>query len=929
MKFLSFVGLLIFVQTSAGQIVTWDPLFPTVDDTITIVYDATQGNRGLLDATEVYAHTGVLISTSSSGSDWKHVKTTWGENTPETKLRALGNKKWQIAFHIKSYYGISPNEKIPHLAFVFRNGNCTMEGKTESSGDIFIPIFERGFQVTLLKPVQKTSFMNIDDSLNIVAVGAHSAYLSLFMNDSLIVKENNDTLKYTHIISGPEPKNFEIVAEDSGGAQKSISFSSIVNPAITYEERPEGMQDGINYLSNSKVHLSIYAPFKQFAYVIGAFTNWEVNPQYYMKKTPDGKRFWMMLDGLDPNREYIFQYYIDGKIKIADPYTEKTSDPRFDKYISSSTYPGLLSYPENKTTGIASVLQTAQVPYDWNITNFEKPNKENLIIYECLLRDFLQNHDFKTLTDTLSYFKRLGVNAIELMPFSEFEGNESWGYNASFYFATDKYYGPKKDLQKFIDTAHANGIAIIQDIVLNHSYDQSPLVQLYIQNMEQNPWYNAVSPNPVYSWGRDFNHESLETQNFVDRVTLFWLREYKVDGFRFDFTKGFTNKPGDGSQRDNSRIAILKRMADKIWQEDSTAYVILEHFANNSEEKELADYGMMLWGNSNYNYNEATMGYNSSNKSDFSWASYKKRGWDNPHLVSYMESHDEERLMFKNLEHGNSSGNYNVKDFDTAIDRVKLAAAFFFTIPGPKMLWQFGELGYDFSIDYSGRIGNKPIRWDFYQDKIRRQLYNTFSAIINLKLQNPAFASRDFKVNFFPPVKKIHLNHHSMNVVIIGNFGVVQNSISPDFQHSGTWYDYFAGDSLNVQDTNKLLYLAPGEFIIYTDAKLTKPDLTTHIDKRKTGKVNVFKLENNYPNPFNPQTTFTFEIPNDSVVRVDIFDIQGRKLKTLTNKFQLAGEHTVSWNGMDQNGLPVSSGVYFYQIKAGNFTQSKKMTLLK
>jgi len=119
------------------------------------------------------------------------------------------------------------------------------------------------------------------------------------------------------------------------------------------------------------------------------------------------------------------------------------------------------------------------------------------------------------------------------------------------------------------------------------------------------------------------------------------------------------------------------------------------HFADDSEEQVLANYGMLLWGNSNYNYNEATMGYHENGKSDFSWGYYGKRSWSQPHLVTYMESHDEERLMFKNLQYGNGAGAYSVKDPATALNRIKLAGAFFLTLPGPKMLWQFGELGYD------------------------------------------------------------------------------------------------------------------------------------------------------------------------------------------------------------------------------------------
>ena len=64
-----------------------------------------------------------------------------------------------------------------------------------------------------------------------------------------------------------------------------------------------------------------------------------------------------------------------------------------------------------------------------------------------------------------------------------------------------------------------------------------------------------------------------------------------------------------------------------------------------------------------------------------------------------MESHDEERLMYKNIQFGNSSGSYNVKDLNTALKRVEMCGAFLFTIPGPKMFWEFGELGYDYSIN--------------------------------------------------------------------------------------------------------------------------------------------------------------------------------------------------------------------------------------
>ncbi|MDZ7346672.1 MAG: alpha-amylase family glycosyl hydrolase, partial [candidate division KSB1 bacterium] len=241
-----------------------------------------------------------------------------------------------------------------------------------------------------------------------------------------------------------------------------------------------------------------------------------------------------------------------------------------------------------------------------------------------------------------------------------------------------------------VDEAHARGIAVILDMVLNHCYGQSPLVKLYLGRQHLNPWLNPVSPNPVYAWGYDFNHESPATQAYVDRVLAYWLSDYHVDGFRFDFSKGFTNTPGDGWAYDGRRIALLKRLAENVRLIDPDVYLILEHFTDNREEKELAAAGFLLWGNLNAPFNEATMGWHDGGKSDFSSGLYTRRGWDAPRLVGYMESHDEERLMVKNLLYGNRSGSYNVRQLRTALQRVEAAAAFLLLMPGPKMIWQFG-----------------------------------------------------------------------------------------------------------------------------------------------------------------------------------------------------------------------------------------------
>jgi hypothetical protein len=438
-----------------------------------------------------------------------------------------------------------------------------------------------------------------------------------------------------------------------------------------------------------------------------------------------------------------------------------------------------------------------------------------------------------------------------------------------------------------------------------------------------NPWFNQTSPNPVFSWGYDFNHQKAATKYFVDRVTSFWLSEYKMDGFRFDFTKGFTNTSGDGSAYDASRIAILKRMASKIWQVSSDAYVILEHFTANSEEKELSNYGMMIWGNLNYAYNQATMGY--SDGWNFGDISYKNSGWNQPNRVGYMESHDEERLMFKNITYGNSSGSYNVKNLTTALDRIKLAATFFITVPGPKMIWQGGELGYDVSINDGGRLSEKPFRWNYYSDADRKSLFNIFAGLIRLKESYPAFSTTNFSVSTSGATKSIHLNDNSMNVAILGNFDVVVKSILPSFQSVGKWYEFFTNDSLDVTDVNAQISLQPGEYRLYTSVRL--PSINYLVDVKDEEEIPTqFRLEQNYPNPFNPATIISYQLPTDSRVTLKVYDILGREITTLVNEYQKAGSYISQFSILNSQ---LSSGIYFYRLTAGDFIQTKKMMLMK
>jgi glycosidase len=931
------IGILFLQISLAAQVLQWTPFFATDQDSIVIIYDATKGNGALANTgPPIYAHTGVITNLSTGPSDWKYVKTQWTQNLPENTMQFLGGGKWKISFKIRSYYGVPANEQIIKLAFVFRNANGSIVGREADGSDIFLPLAQAGLNVGFTEPTDRPLLSLIGDTITVSAVSISSTNLALYLDNILIDQTSSTSLTKKIPVTSFGKKYIKAVATGSGNETKADSFYFIVRPPLTLEVLPQGIVDGINYLSNTSVILSMYAPVKDFVYVIGDFNNWELDPNFYMKSTPDRLHYWIQIDNLTPQQEYRYQFNVNNQIKVADWYADKILDPWNDPYISNTTYPDLTPYPIGKTTNIVSVLKTSETPYQWQTVNYQRPAKQDLIIYELLIRDFSVEHDYKFLIDTLSYLKSLGVNAIELMPVNEFEGNESWGYNPMFYFAPDKYYGPKNELKRFIDICHQNGMAVILDMVLNHSFGNSPMVRLYWDAVNNrpaanSPWFNPIPKHP-YNVGYDFNHESQATKDFVDRVNKYWLTEFKVDGYRYDLSKGFTQvNSGDNvglwGQYDQSRINILKRMADKVWETDSNAYVILEHFADNNEEKVLADYGMMLWGNLNHSYNEATMGY----PSDLSWGSYKARGWLYPNLITYMESHDEERLMVKNILYGNSSGSYSIKNINTSINRIKLASAFFYTIPGPKMIWQFGELGYDISIDFDCRVCNKPIRWNYYTDINRFNLYRTKAAIIKMRNENEAFRSSNYTLDVGGAIKKINIYHSSMDVVIVGNFDVIQRAINPNFSRTGYWYDYFSGDSVNISNTQEQLALLPGQFNIYTTKKLPTPPAGILLGAGESEDdifIHDFSLMQNYPNPFNPSTNIRFNVAEAGIVSLKVYDLLGEEIVTLIDEYKPSGQYEVTFNGRN-NGSNISSGVYFYQLKVNSFVETRKMVLIQ
>ena len=755
---LCLLGLCALVA-SAQVTPTPDPIPKGYTGAVTIVFDATKGNGGMIDATKCYAHTGLITAASTSDTDWKNVIGSW-RGTTQPQLTSLGNNKWQLDIpNIFTFYGVPETTDIKKLAFVFHDGpGGNKEGKA-ASGDIFVVLGEK-------------------------------------------------------------------TEDDIWEAVEGVT-------AIT-KSRPSGLKQGITYgADGTSVTLCTYAASRtesaKRVFLLGDMTDWKLSKDYQLYK--DGNYFWITLTGLTKGKEYRFQYAVeraDGVRKqICDLYSEKVLHPD-DKWEPKTADPTLISYPtKGADGGYVTVIQPGKADYNWSSAtlNFKRPNKNNLIIYETWVLDYTTTRTFKGLMDRLDYIQNLGVNAIELMPITEFEGNQSWGYNPTLYFAMDKSYGKAEDMKAFVDACHQRGIAVILDMVFNHTTGQNPMAKLYPwtssspteTELRFNPWFNVSTEvkHDNNDYGEDWNHGFEPAHEMFTRALQYWLKEFKVDGYRLDLSHGICGR--------NTYDAVdqLKDYYDKgVKAVSSDAYMILEHWGSSmgSDRPKLIKYGMQCWANTNNAYCQTAMGWL---KDGDSFDEANQDGY-----VSYCESHDEERMQYKAKTYGNGDLQTNE---EARLGRVAENVAFNVLLNGSHMLWQFEEIGYDISIDQNGRTGTKPNpkTKGYFTQAERVDAFTKSAQVITLRTQlMPSVFEGNPTASSISSGKALRTIQWGNNVFAVANFGVEGNQAVS--MPSGTWYDYLGGAA---KATSSTCVLAPGELKVFTSTAVKAPTFTD-IEKR-------------------------------------------------------------------------------------------------
>ena len=945
--------------TTQAQELVSIPYFPTDSSTVSIVVDCSKGNQGLYNyanTSDVYVHVGVITNLSTSSTDWRYVPFNWGTTNPAAQAVYLGNNKYQYTIHnIRSFFNVPAGEQIGHIAILFRNGSGSLAQRNSDGSDMFVGIYNNNslaiqfiqppFQPTYIpipEPIQK----NVGDSLAVSFVTNQTAKLVITLNAVTMDSASADTIiaaKLPITSSGNQSLAAHAIA---GTTATSDSFNFYVAAAALTLPLPPGVQEGINYLAgDTSVVLVLYAPYKNKIVVVGDFNNWTQGTSYQMNRTPDSNYYWIQINGLTPGTEYAYQYVIDDTLILADYNTEKVLDKNVDPQIPSSTYPNLKPFPSQASGTLASIIQTGQPAYSWQVTNFNRPAKSSLRIYELWLADFTSKGNWQGLLDTLAYLKRLGINAVEIEPICNFEGAVSWGYNPNFYFAPDKVYGTATAVKQVVDACHQQGMAVILDLVMNHSFGSSPMLQMYWNSSlgipaANNPWFNQY-PTHAYNVGYQFNHESQATKTFTQRVINYWLTNYHVDGYRWDLAKGFTQtrtcdafgnncNVGAWGNYDAGRVAIWDTIYNQMQAVSPGSYCILEMFADNSEQSVEANYGMMLWGEDlSGNYNQATMGYSTPSPGGATWnltgSIYSSLGgWNNPALVVYQESHDDERLMYNNEVNGNSNTTYNVKDTATGLQRNAAAAVFWAMAPGPRMLTEFTELGFDYSVNYcpngtvdpsgSCRTDPKPIRWDYLQNANRKKLHDVYTSMLQLHSSHPDLDTGNTSYSLGGAFKYLQVAGSSLNVMVMANFDISPNSGSVTFASAGTWYNYFTGDSIVATGSSQSFNLNPGEYRVYTSIKLTTDTSGSDTTGANPGPVNALALKI-YPNPVvNGGTYVEYDLPADGSCSLLIVNSMGQRMTSIDLGQQTKGKHVLQPGAFPFNLFAFPAGIYLMKI---------------
>lgn len=311
------------------------------------------------------------------------------------------------------------------------------------------------------------------------------------------------------------------------------------------------------------VAFRVWAPHASQVFVIGDFNDWDENANPMIRE--DGGNWFALVENAEPGQKYKYQI-------CNGPNTFQRIDPRV-REVTNSVGNG--------------VIHTRD--FDWQDDDFTMPEWNKLVIYETHIGTFFRSEQnrvgtFEDFTKKFEHLKRLGVNALEIMPIAEFAGDLSWGYNPAHPYAIETAYGGPDGFKMFVREAHKHGFAVILDVVYNHfgpgdldlwqfdgwSENDKDGIYFYNDHRSQTPWGDT---RPDYGRG--------EVRSYIRDNAMMWLEDYHVDGLRYDMTLYIRSVDAMGQQEIPEGWGLTQWVNREVHRFRPSAITIAEDLQNN------------------------------------------------------------------------------------------------------------------------------------------------------------------------------------------------------------------------------------------------------------------------------------------------------------------------------------------------------------
>ncbi|MCB2199284.1 T9SS type A sorting domain-containing protein [bacterium] len=535
---------------------------------------------------------------------------------------------------------------------------------------------------------------------------------------------------------------------------------------------------------------------------------------------------------------------------------------------------------------------------------------QDAIVYEIFVRSYNTNHQISAVTADLDRIAELGVTAIWFMPI--FPGPTTHGYAITDYREIEEDYGDLDDFAELVEEAHARGIKVVLDLVINHTAIEHPWMQDAIAMGEASNTYDYYDRDAngdhtyYYDWYTlpNLNFDNPDVWDYFLETSKWWVENYNVDGYRCDVAWGVQERDPDFWVEWRRQLKTIKPEIYLLGEADATDFAILNNRFDSAYDWPLhhADRNSFV----NLFSNTTVVGLHSRiTNMGFPFPDYR-------FPFRFMENHDE--------------GRYRASH---SLTETGMAATMLLTIPGVPMIYAGQEVGEQTQRD--------PINWS--QDD--EGLLGHYKTLIEARRRLPSMSDPE----------QINLpNDQNGDIYSYGRYAAGEHPVFvalniDDQPHMATidlsgqeWgiqpdETYYVSELLTRTSTEVLgseLDSWTVDLPIYGDRVFVISDTLFEVSApEERAQPLEWSLDANYPNPFNPSTTIRYTVPQTANVKLAVYNLLGQRVATLVDGNRMAGRHSVVWNGTSLGGLPVASGLYFYTLEGDGFVQTRKMLLVK